>query len=378
MVDFNFLLIVFPFSSFGAAQDDPERIEGPFSLFHSCCCSIRIFVNNSYFVVYMHTAEYIRLGHPDKVCDLMADAILDACLDQDPASRVAVEVMGGHGKLVVVGEITSAAHVDIHSLVAQTYKDIGYRDTLDIAVHIVSQSPDIAAGVDVGGAGDQGITVGYATPETPEMLPAELVLARRICFGMDNAARAGAPFLGPDGKAQVTLGGSGKPAVVVASAQHTHDADPRLVYDTLAGIIRDAVGEGDYQMLINQAGVFTIGGFTADSGATGRKIVCDQYGPRVRIGGGSFSGKDPTKVDRSGAYFARWRARKIAHETGKEALVEYAWAIGHPKPVAAVGDTEELPTVGEIITKLDLRRPIYYNTTLRGHYGSSDFPWERD
>ncbi|OHA48617.1 MAG: hypothetical protein A2806_00465 [Candidatus Terrybacteria bacterium RIFCSPHIGHO2_01_FULL_48_17] len=326
----------------------------------------------------MRTAEYIRIGHPDKVCDLMADAVLDAYLDQDPTSRVAVEVMGGHGKVFVVGEVTSAAHIDVPSLVAQTYKDIGYNDSLQIAVNIVSQSPDIAAGVDIGGAGDQGITVGYATPETPEMLPKELVLARRICSGLDDASRTTAAYLGPDGKAQVTLDDKGNATTVVASAQHAHDADPRLVYDTIADIVHAAVGEGTYQLLINPTGIFTFGGFLADSGATGRKIVCDQYGPRVRIGGGSFSGKDPTKVDRSGAYFARWRARRIAKKTGVEALVEYAWAIGSPKPLAAVGDTDELPTVAGMITQLDLRRPIYYNATMKGHYGSPDLPWEQD
>jgi S-adenosylmethionine synthetase len=272
------------------------------------------------------TAEFVSPKHPDKLCDLIADTLLDAYLGGDPKSRVAAEVMGGHGHITISGEVTSAASVDIPRVVR------GVAGT-DVAVHayLVAQSPGIAQGVDTGGAGDQGIMIGYATRETPEFLPREYVLARELC----RKIYAVYPY---DGKTQVTVDGD-RVTCVVASFQNV----PTAALGTLA---RESIVADEY--LINPAGEWSLGGFDADSGISGRKIVIDNYGPEIGVGGGSFSGKDLTKVDRSGAYMARRIAVDyLARFSSAQAVrVKLAYAIGKPEPVMAVAEVDDGPAGG--------------------------------
>jgi S-adenosylmethionine synthetase len=267
------------------------------------------------------TAEFVSPRHPDKLCDLIADSLLDAYLSGDPRSRVAAEVMGGHGHITISGEVTSAASVDIPTVVRSV---LGY----DVAVHVnlVAQSPEIAQGVDAGGAGDQGIMIGYATRETPSFLPLEYVLARELC----RKIYAEYPY---DGKTQVTVDGD-RVTCVVASFQNAPSA-------ALEALVRASIVADEY--LINSAGEWSLGGFDADSGISGRKIVIDNYGPEIGVGGGSFSGKDLTKVDRSGAYIARRIAVDyLARFSGAQAVrVKLAYAIGKAEPVMAVAELSE-------------------------------------
>ncbi len=269
----------------------------------------------------LKTAEFVSPRHPDKLCDLIADSLLDAYLAGDPRSRVAAEVMGGHGHITISGEVTSAASVDIPTVVRSV---LGY----DVAVHVnlVAQSPEIAQGVDTGGAGDQGIMIGYATRETPSFLPLEYVLARELC----RKLYAVYPF---DGKTQVTVDGD-RVTCVVASFQNAPSA-------ALEALVRSAIVADEY--LVNPAGEWSLGGFDADSGISGRKIVIDNYGPEIGVGGGSFSGKDLTKVDRSGAYIARRIAVDyLARFSGAQAVrVKLAYAIGKAEPVMAVAELSE-------------------------------------
>jgi len=339
----------------------------------------------------MKTVESVTEGHPDKVCDQIADAILDAYLVRDPASRVAVEVFGSHGVLMIGGEVTSAAEVDPAQIAAKVYKEIGYGDELEIFTNIDEQSPDIAKGVDTGGAGDQGIMYGYATAETPEFLPAPVVLAHRLAWGLADLRRnhPDLSWLRPDGKTQVTMD-QGRVASVVVSTQHREDMQlaevRRLV---MKHLVEPVIGTGDYEVFVNQTGSFIRGGFQADTGLTGRKIMVDTYGGLIPHGGGAFSGKDPTKVDRSGAYMARFAAKNIvANGLAKNCLVSVAYVIGREEPVmlkAVSSDGRDLSAglrekfdfrPRAIIERLGLRRPVYRATAAYGHFGRDGFPWE--
>ena len=321
--------------------------------------------------MFYRTAESVSPKHPDKLCDQISDAILDAYLAVDPDSRVAAEVCGGHGVVFVTGEITSKADdIDIPAIVHRIAGD-------DIEVHtkIVKQSPEIAAGVDTGGAGDQGIMIGYACDETDEMIPREVVLARRLNqFIYDKH-----PF---DGKTQITLAPDGSVDSVVVSFQNvSHDELEQLVREFIAseGL------KGKLELHINPAGDWNQGGFDADTGLTGRKLIVDNYGPRVAIGGGCYSGKDPSKVDRSAAYMARRIAVDYLRERkAHEVLVRLAYAIGYAEPLEKTviidGEPEEITgydlTPQGIIKFLDLKRPIYEATARYGHYGEG-FDWDK-
>ncbi len=313
------------------------------------------------------TAESVSPKHPDKICDRISDAILDAHLKEDPEARVAIDVAGGHGKLFVTGEVTSKATVDITQIVARIAGEI------ELIENIAQQSTEIAQGVDTGGAGDQGIMIGYATSETPEFLPLEVILARQL----NEALYERWPY---DGKTQITLYDS-KIVGVVASFQHASSQE-----------LRDAVGEwlkqkpvaNDMRIHINPSGDWAQGGFDADAGLTGRKLAVDNYGPRIPVGGGAFSGKDPSKVDRSAAYIARQIAIDYLHSRGAhEAYVRLAYAIGIAEPLEQTVIVDGRPeiitgynlTPNGIITSLQLRRPIYEKTAEYGHFGHAFF-WE--
>lgn len=339
-----------------------------------------------------YTVESVTSGHPDKVCDQISDAILDACLAQDPMSRVAVESFGAHGSLVLGGEVTTKATVDYGSLAASVYRDIGYDEPLEIQVRIVEQSPNIAQGVDTGGAGDQGIMYGFATDETPEMLPKGVVLSHRLSRALEILRRTNPQFswLKPDGKSQVTMA-DGSIMAVVISCQH----DPSASLDQVREAVRDdliAPAIGDLENVavhINPAGAWNIGGFAADSGLTGRKIMVDTYGGLIPHGGGAFSGKDATKVDRSAAYMARYAAKTLVREgRAKQCLVSVAYAIGYPEPVMVAAQNEQGQDLSgdvkkrfdfrpaAIIERLGLRKPVFRPTASYGHFGRPGFPWE--
>jgi S-adenosylmethionine synthetase len=340
----------------------------------------------------MKTAESVTEGHPDKVCDQIADAILDAYLSRDPASRVAIEVFGSHGALMIGGEVTSKTAIDPVQIASKVYKEIGYNDELEVFTNIEEQSPDIAKGVDTGGAGDQGIMYGYATMETPEFLPTPVVLAHRLAWGLANLRRNHPEFtwLRPDGKTQVTMDKDRVTAVVV-STQHQEDMGViemrRLI---MKHLVEPTIGEvAAAKIFVNPTGSFVSGGFQADTGLTGRKIMVDTYGGFIPHGGGAFSGKDPTKVDRSGAYMARFAAKNIvANGLAKNCLVSVAYVIGKEEPVmlrAVSGEGKELSAYlrenfdfrpRAIIERLTLRRPIYRATATYGHFGRDGFPWE--
>ena len=311
------------------------------------------------------TAESVSPKHPDKICDQISDAILDAHLTEDPNARVAVDVAGGHGKVFVTGEVTSKAkHVDVAAIVKRLAGDV------ELIEHIAEQSPEIAQGVDTGGAGDQGIMVGYATNETAELLPLEFVLARKL----NQYLYATWPF---DGKTQVTTK-DGKIVSIVASFQHAPQAE--LTAKVLEWVKQEpaAITSSDVALHVNPAGDWNVGGFDADAGLTGRKLIVDNYGPRIPIGGGAFSGKDPSKVDRSAAYMAR----KVAVDylkvrNAKEVFVYLAYAIGYDQPLEAtvVVDGREEVIEGYdlspkgIIESLDLKRSIYEERARWGHFG---------
>ena len=320
--------------------------------------------------MFYKTAESVSPKHPDKLCDQISDAILDAYLKEDPNARVAAEACGGHGVVFVTGEITSTADVDIPAIVKRIAGD-------DIEVHtkIVKQSPEIAQGVDTGGAGDQGIMIGYACDETPEMLPREVVLARRL----NQFIYEKYPY---DGKTQVTIAPDGSIDSIVASFQNAPKAE-------LEALVKEFVEanhlEGKLELHINPAGDWHQGGFDADTGLTGRKLIVDNYGPRVAIGGGCYSGKDPSKVDRSAAYMARKIAVDYLRDRkAHEVLVRLAYAIGHDQPLEKTviidGKPEEIEgydlTPRGIIKFLDLKRPIYEKTAKWGHYGEG-FDWDK-
>ncbi|MBR0480159.1 methionine adenosyltransferase domain-containing protein [Candidatus Saccharibacteria bacterium] len=321
--------------------------------------------------MFYRTAESVSPKHPDKLCDQISDAILDAYLSEDPTARVAAETCGGHGVVFVTGEITSSApEVDVPAIV---HRIAG--EDLEVHTKIVKQSPEIAQGVDTGGAGDQGIMIGYACDETDEMLPREVVLSRRL----NQYIYEKYPY---DGKTQVTIAPDESIDSIVASFQNAPHGE-------LEKIVREFIAaeklNGKLELHINPAGDWSQGGFDADTGLTGRKLIVDNYGPRVAIGGGCYSGKDATKVDRSAAYMARkiavdYLRRRNAHEV----LVRLAYAIGYAEPLEKTviidGKPEEIKgydlTPNGIIKFLNLRRPIYEKTARYGHYGEG-FDWDK-
>ena len=340
----------------------------------------------------LYTVESVTSGHPDKMCDQISDAILDACLTQDPQSRVAVETFGSHGLLVIGGEVTTRAEVDYEAIARSVYDEIGYQDELKVVVNISRQSPDIAQGMDSGGAGDQGIMYGYATQETREFLPRGVVLVHALTKGLERLRREGKiPWLRPDGKAQVTLR-EGRVRSVLVSCQHA-DGVPQaeirqVIIDFLiAPLLGDLEG---VEILVNPTGNFVRGGFEADTGLTGRKIMVDTYGGLIPHGGGCFSGKDATKVDRSAAYMARFAAKNIvANGLTEQCLVSVAYAIGRAEPLMVQALDERGEEISEdivrkfdfrpsaIIERLELRRPLYLSTASYGHFGKSNLPWEK-
>lgn len=315
------------------------------------------------------TAESVSPGHPDKLCDQISDAILDAHLTEDPLARVAVDVAGGHDKLFVTGEVTSrATNVDVPSIVQRIAGNV------DLIEHIAQQSPEIAAGVDTGGAGDQGIMIGYATNETAEYLPLEVVLARQLSQFLYEQW----PF---DGKTQITLDGDAITGVV-ASFQNAPGNALRTAVDQW---LVDKNVDSNARIHVNPSGDWQIGGFDADAGLTGRKLAVDNYGPRIPVGGGAFSGKDPSKVDRSAAYMARKIAVDyLKSRHAQEVYVRLAYAIGVAEPLEVTVMVDGIAEKGVgydvtpngIINSLDLRRPIYEQTARYGHFGHG-FDWEK-
>jgi len=328
----------------------------------------------------LRTAEAVSFGHPDKICDQISDAILDECLIRDEDARVAIETMGGHEKIYICGEISMNNMMnksDISAIARKVYRSCGYEDEVKIQVNVVSQSPDISQGVDNGGAGDQGIMIGYACNDNEAMIPQELYLARKILQEVIDLG------YGPDGKSQVTLDDDGKISRLVISVQHKEGEETETVKHVAETYCDDYI--------VNGTGKFVIGGFQGDTGLTGRKIVQDAYGPQVSVGGGAFSGKDPSKVDRSAAYMARKIAVDLLKDLSiyDEALVKIAYSIGVAEPVMAVAEIGTLKaeidllkgckydlTPKGIIDFLDLKKPIYQKTAKNGHFGNG-FNWDK-
>ncbi|HEY5331798.1 MAG TPA: methionine adenosyltransferase [Acidobacteriaceae bacterium] len=372
---------------------------------------------------FLFTSESVTEGHPDKIADQISDAILDACLAEDPYSRVACETLTCTGLVVVAGEITTKAYVDFQTVVRETIREIGYDDarkgfdcdTCGVISTINRQSPDIALGVDTGGAGDQGMMFGYATNETPELMPTPISLAHKLALKLSEVRKSGKmPYLRPDGKSQVTVeyDSNHKPVrvdAVVISTQHAEfsDRNPKstltneqlhaeILEHVIQAVIPAELLDENTKYHINPTGRFVIGGPMGDSGLTGRKIIVDTYGGMGRHGGGAFSGKDSTKVDRSAAYMARHIAKNIvAAGLADRCEVQLAYAIGVAEPVSVRVDTFGTGKVSEarlvelvrenfkltpkgIIESLDLRRPIYKKTAAYGHFGRSGdtFTWE--
>src|SRR5687768_8740855 len=364
---------------------------------------------------YLFTSESVTEGHPDKIADQISDSILDAILSKDPVSRVACETLVTTGLALVAGEITTSAYVDFQEVVRSTINEIGYNrgkygfdaETCAVLSSIHSQSPDIAMGVDTGGAGDQGLMFGYATTETEELMPLPIMLAHKLARGLSECRRDGTlDFLRPDGKSQVSIEYDGARPVrvdtVVVSTQHSSTVSndtlkegitERIVNKVVPAEMRDS----KTRVLINPTGRFVVGGPHGDAGVTGRKIIVDTYGGAAPHGGGAFSGKDPTKVDRSAAYMARYVAKNIvAAGLAERCTVQLAYAIGVAEPVSVLVDTHGTGKVDEaklseavrkhfaltpkgIIESLDLRRPIYKKTAAFGHFGRTEpeFTWER-
>lgn len=362
------------------------------------------------------TSESVSEGHPDKVCDYISDSVLDACFAQDPTSRVACETLVKSDHVVLAGEITTNAKVDFDRIVRQAVKEIGYTDpsepfcdtTLKLISLITTQSDQISQGVTATtsqsgdqGAGDQGIMFGYASDESEEMMPLPILLAHKLTYGLAQDRKAGhVDFLRPDSKSQVSVVYNGNTpshvSCVVVSTQHTPSADQARITDYVKNDLGPRVlgrwWNKDAQLFVNPTGSFTHGGPSADAGVTGRKIIVDSYGGWGRHGGGAFSGKDPSKVDRSSAYFCRYVARQvIGAGLAKKAEVQVGYAIGMAKPVSVkvdtfgTGDDEKAAKYvmdsfdfrpRAIIETLDLLRPIYRQTTNYGHFGRTGLPWE--
>ena len=364
---------------------------------------------------FLFTSESVTEGHPDKIADQISDAILDACLEKDPYSRVACETLTTTGLVVIAGEITTEAYVDFPTIVRGTVTAVGYTDatygfdsqTCAVVSSIHSQSPDIAMGVDTGGAGDQGMMFGYASNENEDYMPTPISLAHKLTMRLSEVRKNGAlPYLRPDGKSQVTVeyGPDHKPIrvdAVVISTQHAETIDNKtLRQDILRHVIQAAIPEklldADTKYHINPTGRFVVGGPMGDTGLTGRKIIVDSYGGMGRHGGGAFSGKDPTKVDRSACYMCRYIAKNlVASGLADRCEVQLAYAIGVAEPVSVLVDTFGTGKLDEktlerlvrenfqltpkgIIESLKLRRPIYKKTAAYGHFGRNDpdFTWE--
>ena len=364
---------------------------------------------------YLFTSESVTEGHPDKIADQISDSILDAILAQDPVGRVACETLVTTGMAMIAGEITTSCYVDFPRIVRDTIKEVGYTrakygfdsETCAVLSSIHEQSPDIAMGVDPGGAGDQGLMFGYACRETEELMPMPIMLAHKLVKGLSCARRDGVmDYLRPDGKSQVSIEyDSGKPVrvdTVVVSTQHSADVTNETLRDDIQSKIIDRVIPADMvdsktKYLINPTGRFVVGGPHGDAGLTGRKIIVDTYGGAAPHGGGAFSGKDPTKVDRSACYMARYVAKNVvAAGLADRCQVQLAYAIGVAEPVSVYVDTFGTGKVAEdklselvrshfkltprgIIETLDLRRPIYKKTAAFGHFGRTEpeFTWEK-
>lgn len=371
------------------------------------------------------TSESVTEGHPDKLCDYISDSILDSYLAKDKNARVACETVAGKGEIFITGEITSTANVDIEQVVRDTIKEVGYADseydidyrTCKIYINLSKQSPDIALGVDKSledkegkdveseGAGDQGLMFGYACDETEELMPLPISLAHKLSKRLTKVRREKIiDYLRPDGKTQVTVEYDGDKPVrvdtIVVSTQHLPDVDMNVLKkDIIEKVIKPTVPanllDENTKYFINPTGRFVIGGPLGDSGLTGRKIIVDTYGGAARHGGGAFSGKDPTKVDRSASYMARHIAKNIvANGYAKKCEIQIAYSIGVAKPVSIYVNTYGTNTIPEeeivekidktfdltprgIINYLDLQRPIYRQTTNYGHFGKKDLPWEK-
>ncbi|HXK40775.1 MAG TPA: methionine adenosyltransferase [Candidatus Paceibacterota bacterium] len=339
-----------------------------------------------------YTVESVTSGHPDKICDQISDAILDECLRQDANSRVAVESFGGHGTLIVGGEVTTRAKVNYSAIAQKVYKDIGHKDKLKTIINVAVQSPDISMGVDTGGAGDQGIMYGYATDETPEFMPKAVVLVHKLAEGLEKLRRENKKFswLGPDGKTQITVN-KGRIETVLVSCQHKDGLSQSFIKKEITNnLIKPTIGNlKGVRVLVNPTGKFSVGGFASDTGLTGRKIMVDTYCGLVPHGGGCFSGKDATKVDRSGAYMARYAAKNlVANGFAKKCLVSVAYAIGKVEPLMVEAFDENGRSISRylgkkfdfrprsIIEQLQLKRPIYLKTAAYGHFGKNGLPWE--
>lgn len=327
----------------------------------------------------MATAECVSRGHPDKVCDQISDAILDAFLTLDENAKVAVETMATGNNIILGGEINSKAKIDFEQIVKSVLKDIGYIDKkygldcrdIQITNLITKQSSEIFQGVESGGAGDQGIMYGYATDETEELLPLPYVLARKIILRLDKERQTNANF-GPDAKAQVTIKNNKATCVVVAQQHVLGD-----IVDEVTSLVKEELKEyltAETRIVINGTGAFTIGGPGVDCGLTGRKTQTDSYGGLVQHGGGAFSGKDPTKVDRSAAYFARYVACQEVKRRGGTCLVSVSYAIGQKKPCEVSIKGYDF-TPNNIIKELDLKKPQFYETAKFGHFGRG-FSWD--
>jgi S-adenosylmethionine synthetase len=364
---------------------------------------------------YLFTSESVTEGHPDKIADQISDAVLDAALTEDPTARVACETLVTTGLVVIAGEITTSARIDYTKVARDTIRDIGYTrakygfdcDTCSVLSALDRQSPDIAMGVDTGGAGDQGLMFGFACNETPELMPLPIQLAHLLARRLSEARKAGElPYLRPDGKSQVTIEyRDGRPfrasAIVISSQHDANVTNEQLRAEIEEKVIRKTVSsellDKDTKLHINPTGRFVTGGPQGDAGLTGRKIIVDTYGGYAPHGGGAFSGKDPTKVDRSAAYMARYVAKNIvAAGLADRCLVQLAYAIGVADPVSVLVDTHGTGRLSEsqlaklvrdnfeltprgIMEELNLRRPIYRSTAAYGHFGREEngFTWEK-
>ncbi len=365
---------------------------------------------------YYFTSESVSEGHPDKVCDAISDGVLDAIFEQDPNARVACETFVTTGLVVVGGEVTTSAYVDIEKVVRQTIKEIGYTkaeykfdsESCGVLNAIHSQSPDIAMGVDTGGAGDQGIMFGYACDQTPELMPMPIVYAHKLVKKLSVIRKKNPklmPYLRPDAKSQVTIeyDENNKPlrvdAVVISTQHDAKVKQSQIKKDVIEHVIKKVIPakllDKKTKYFVNPTGRFEIGGPHGDSGVTGRKIIVDTYGGWAPHGGGAFSGKDPSKVDRSATYAARHIAKNVVGaKLAKECLVQLAYAIGVAEPVSVFVDTKGTGVISDdaiskmiqkevdltpagIIKRLDLKKPIYRNTSSHGHFGRNEFSWEK-